>query len=107
MTSKTLKREWGGEMFSKGVKRPGKGRNVQRLNVLGAKCPGGETSWVLNVLSTKRPEGETSRWRNVLGVKCLEYETSWGRNVQARGETSWGRNVMVAKRPDSVFALHA
>ena len=55
----------GGEMSSKGAKRPGKGRNVQKLNVLGAKCPGGETSWVRNVLSTKRPEGETSR----LGAK--------------------------------------
>jgi len=66
----------GGETSSEGAKRPGKGRNVQRLNVLGAECPGGETSWVRNVLSTKGLEGETTRWRNVLGAKRLEYETS-------------------------------
>jgi len=62
----------GGETSSEGAKRLGKGRNVQRLNVLGAKCPGGETSWVRNVLSTKRTEGETSR----LGAKHHSGETS-------------------------------
>jgi len=39
----------GGETSSEGAKRPGRGRNVQRLNVLGR-----------NVQVAKRPEGETS-----------------------------------------------